>query len=414
LEEKKGETSSGFPFSLPDGKGFLFNMGLSDGSRGIELASLGSMNRKLVLPGVTSAPIVAPAPNGKTYLLYLHEASLTAQEFDEKSATVRGSPFLLVDGIGRVSATAALPAVGVSQNGILAYQTGVEAQASRLGWFNRSGKSLKELPPSAGALDPRFSPDGRFVAMRKRSGAGSDIWLMDLTRGSSTRFTFGNNGANYLGLIWSPDGKHIAYGLAGGGMYAKDPNGTGAEQKLLNSFGRPLSWSPDGRQILFEALGGRLFLVPLEGGKAPVPIGPAAGASGADISPDGKYFAVTSGESGRDEVYIEAMPPATGKWQISINGGGQPRWRTDGKELFFLSLDLKMMAVDIQSGQGIAAGVPHVLFQTGASSFASPDYDVSSDGQSFLIALPASNAVDAPITVVLNWWAGLKSGAAGE
>src|SRR6185437_15544051 len=122
-----------------------------------------------------------------------------------------------------------------------------------------------------------------------------------------------------------------------------------AEQKLLNSFGRPLSWSPDGRQILFEALGGRLFLVPLVGGKAPVPIGPAAGASGADISPDGKYFAVTSGESGRDEVYIEAMPPATGKWQISINGGGQPRWRKDGKELFFLSLDLKMMAVDIQS-----------------------------------------------------------------
>jgi len=421
-DEKKGETNAGFPFFLSDGKRFLLEMALTGGSRNIELASLGSMDRKIVLRDAVSAPILAPAPNGKVYLLYLRDSSLMAREFDEKAGAVRRTPFVLVSGIGQVADPPIRPTVGVSPGGVLAYQNGANSSNSRLGWYDRSGKSLKDLPQAAGGEDPELSPDGRFAAIERASGTGADIWLVDLARGSSTRLTFESGGKIYWRPIWSPDGKRIAYNLAGGGVYVKDANGTGAEQPLLKSPGVPLSWSPDGRQILFQGPESKLFLLPLADGsggqvdsdKAPVPVAARVAGIGAEISPDGKYFAFTSGESGRDEVYVEAMPPGIGKWQISIGGGAQPRWRKDGKELFFLSPGLKMMAVDIQTSQAVGAGVPHALFQTTARSAGASYYDVSADGQRFLIATEAGNTVDAPITVVVNWWAGLKNAEGGK
>jgi Tol biopolymer transport system component/predicted Ser/Thr protein kinase len=414
LDDKKGESGSGFPFFLSDNKQFLLEVSHADGSRDVELGSLGSMARKLVLPGVFSAPILAPAGNGKTYLLYLRDTSLMAQEFDENSGAVRGSPFLLVDAIGRVANPAIRPAVGVSSSGVLAYQTGEEAEAFRLDWLDRSGKALSGLPPAAGGRHPNLSPDGRMAAVEKTSNTGSDIWIVDLARGSSTRFTFASDGKSYTYPIWSPDGKRVAYRLVGGGIYVRDADGAGVEQELSKSAARPLSWSADGRQILVLARANpaqpnRLFLLPVSGRQTPIPIGPPGVLTDyAGISPDGNYFAFSSGESGRGEVYVEAMPPKTGKWQISINGGQEARWRKDGKELFFVSPDRKMMAVDIQTGQGVVtAGVPHPLFQVpnGANGF---DYDISPDGRRFLISTPSANAANAPITVVLNWWAGLK------
>jgi hypothetical protein len=411
LDGAKGESSSGFPFFLSDGKRFLTMIGHGDGSRNIELATLGSGKRKVILPGVISAPVLAPAPNGRAYLLYFREASLMAQEFDEKAESVRGSPFLLIDGIGLVANPPLRPAVGVSPGGVLAYQTANDAGDVRLAWIDRNGKQLQELPVAAAGASVTLSPDGRFAATTKRSTAGSDVWLVDLSSGSATRLTFASNGSSDGSPIWSPDGKRVAYRSAIGGIYARNTNGTGPVEEITKSeAGYPLSWSPDGQQILY-GFNNRLFLLPLSGSKVPVAVGPAQGVTslgGGRISPDGKYLAFPATESGHTEIVVEEMPPGTGKWQISNGGGTQPRWRRDGKELFFLSPDSKIMAADIQAGQGIAAGIPRALFQTAISGQLGSPYDVSADGQRFLIAA-SSSAVDAPITVVLNWWAELKS-----
>jgi len=413
LNAARGETGIEFPFFLPDGKRFLAVVRHIDGSENIELATLGSMARKIILPGMNGAPaIFAPAPDGRNYLLYVRDASLVAQEFDDKTGSVRRSPMVLVDGIGLVGNPPMLPSVGVSPGGVLVYQTASQTSAYRLSWFDRSGKLLSELPPEVGGYNPRLSPDGRFAAVSRPSGAGAgagaDIWLVDLLRGSSTRFTFGQGGKqHYTVPIWSPDGKRLAYTLVGGGIYVKDARGTGAEQEVLKrgSPGVPLSWSPDGRQILFGTRSG-LFLLPLSG-QDPIPVD-ASGAVSGQISPDGKYLAFVSQETGRAEVYVEPMPPATGRWQISINGGARPKWRADGKELFFLSPDLKIMVADIQLGQGVTAGTPHALFQIATPDGFGTIYDVSSDGQRVLVASGSFAEANAPITVVLNWWAGLK------
>jgi eukaryotic-like serine/threonine-protein kinase len=408
LDQTKGETGGGFPFFLSDGKRFLLSMLHGDGDGSIDLASVGTMERRVVLPGISSAPVLAPAPNGRNYLLYLRDSSLMAQEFDENTGAVRGNSFLLVDGIARVAARSTRPSVGVSSNGVLAFQTGGDTEAYRLTWFDRSGKDIRNIRSPDGGFAPRLSPDGRFVAVRKRSDHGSDIWLEDLDRGSSTRFTFGSAGKNYADPIWSPDGKRLAFTLVGAGIYVKDVNGTGKEQELMKGDGiSSLSWSPDGRQILIWDFG-KLSVLRPDRGRIPIDAAPAfvmSSDGGAEISPDGRYFAFSSRESGRGEVYVAALPPATGKWQISLDSGAQPRWRKDGKELFFVSRDRKVMAVDIQTGLGVTVGVPHTLFETKINA---PYWDVSADGQRFLLATATALTADSPITVVLNWWAGIR------
>ena len=269
LDAKSGETAITFPYFLSDGKRFLVRVVHADGRTSIELASLGSLERTTVIPDTASAPILAPTPGGKTYLLYLRDTSLVAQEFDEASGKVRESASVLVSEIGGIGAQEALPTVGVSPSGILAYQTGSATSGGELAWFDRTGKRLSQLPPEAVGDNPNLSPDGRFAAV----GDGRrDIQLVDLARGVSTRFTFAPGSA---WPVWSPDGKRVAFQSAPvgkPGIYVKDANGAGQEQLLLPGAGSPTSWSPDGQSILFTE-NYKLFLLPLAGDRKPVSAG---------------------------------------------------------------------------------------------------------------------------------------------
>jgi serine/threonine protein kinase len=412
-DEKRGEGGIGFPHFLSDGKRFLSRVTSRDDRGSIELFTLGSSERKVVVPDNRSAPIVARTPVGKTYVLYMRESDLFAQEFDEPSGNVLGNGVVVVNNIGRVANPDDLPTVGVSSTGMLAYQTDL-GTLGELVWYDRSGQRVRELPPVAIGESPVLSPDGQFAAVQKRSATAIDIWLADLVRGSATRLTFSGNST---APSWSPDGRRLAYwvraGQAKAGIYEMNVNDNGQELLLTPKGGSPLSWSSDGKYLLYRALDAgraRLFLLSLTGARQSVPVASVNGASNSGaISPDGRSIAFSSNESGRSEVYVQQMPPATSRRPVSVNGGSWPRWRRDGKELFFLSLDWKMMAADVNPTTS-AVGIPHELFQTPISYVSvrnSAAYDVSADGQRFLIYSTGQRA-DAPITVVLNWFTELQ------
>jgi Tol biopolymer transport system component len=191
-------------------------------------------------------------------------------------------------------------------------------------------------------------------------------------------------------------------------MLIKDANGTGPEERVDSSNGLPLSWPREDGPMLTVARN-RLFLLSMDAKKS-VAVGPEqVSVADAKLSPDAHYITFSSAESGRSEIYVQAVPPANGKWQISFGGGAHPRWRKDGRELFFVSIDRKIMAVDIQAGTGAPVGAPHTLFPLSTKVIGQENYDVAPDGQRFLISSSVSSeSSDAPITVVLNWWAALK------
>src|SRR5215471_2961958 len=195
----KGATVISHPYFLRDGKRFLVSVFGEKSS--IQLATLGSTQRTMVLEDAASAPILAPAPQGKTYLLYLRESDLFGQEFEERSGTLRGKPVLVVSNVGSVAGPAITAAVGVSPAGILAYQTGRESETGQLTWFDRSGRPLDALPVDASGTSPQISPDGSLLAVRKFGALGRSIWVTDLARKSPTRVTFGRNDVS---PVWSP------------------------------------------------------------------------------------------------------------------------------------------------------------------------------------------------------------------
>ena len=412
-DEKRNELTVGFPFFMSDGKRFLTRVSYSDDHGSIELATLGSPDRRVIISDSRSAPIIARTPGGKSYLLYMRESDLLAQEFDETSGTVLGHGIVVVNNIGRVANPDDLPTVGASSTGILAYQVDTGA-TGELVWFDRSGHRARELPTVAVGESPALSPHGQFAAVQKRTARASDIWLTDLVRGSGTRLTFSDGFAS--APVWSPDGERIAYHVRSShpGIYEIPVNGNGQERLMTSGDAYPLSWSRDGKYLLYRMISGqggpRLFLLSLTGDKQSIPVTSANGvsASGA-ISPDGRSIAFSSTESGRSEIYVESVPSVTGKRAISVNGGSWPRWRSDGKELFFLSLDWKMMAADVDPNTTVV-GIPHELFRTPLSFVSvrnSTAFDVSADGREFLMYSTGQRA-NTPITVVLNWMEELK------
>ena len=397
------ERAAGFPMFLPDGKHFFIRIDHGQDQSAIHLASLDSAERKPVLEGVFSAPLFAPTPDGRSYLVYARDDSLVAHEIDQRTAQLRDSPHVIVDNIGKVANPAYMPTAGVSPAGTIAYQAGREFTAVVLFWVDRKGERLDafEVPGAA----PMLSPDGRWIVESRLGGRGDvEIWVTDLVRNVSSRVTAGNG---VIGrAVWSPDGRRLAF-ARGGKIFVKNADGTSDEQVLADVAGVPTSWSRDGRSLAYQTQERRIFLLLLGGKGAPTAVGSRNGTSrDGQLSPDGCCLAYVSSESGRDEVWVESLPPATGRVQVSAAGGNTPRWTRGGRELIFLAADRWVMAADINPGTTSSAGIPKRLFQRGAT-FGNVDYDVSADGERLLINRPRDDAPDTPITVVLNWWVDL-------
>jgi Tol biopolymer transport system component/predicted Ser/Thr protein kinase len=412
----QGELGHIRPSFLPDGRHFLYStIAPRQGLGGpIYLGSLDSAERKVLFNANSANAIYTQG-----YLLFLRETTLVAQPFDARRLMLTGDAFPIAERIRTSTSTQPYGYFSASENGALVYQTGAETADSQLLWFDRSGKQIGALGDPAAYNALELSPDGKRASVNipDEAGKGQDIWLYDMARGLRTRFTFGP--ANVSGSVWSPDGSRIVFNSRRKGsfdLYQKASSGAGSEEKLLedNLDKYPDSWSPDGKFMLYESLGSsrnsNLFDLPLTGDRKPFPLLQTQfGESNGRISPDDRWVAYNSNESGRNEIYVAPFPGPGGKWQISNTGGVYPRWRHDGLEIFYLTPDNKLMAASVNGkGAGFEVGAIKPLFATRIATRGSYQYDVSADGQRFLVNTYPEQATSAPITVVLNWTAGLK------
>jgi eukaryotic-like serine/threonine-protein kinase len=413
LDQSRFEISHTWPYFLPDGRHFLYFVRSSQAeSGGIFIGSLDSKDTKRLLSTTLSA---AYAPPG--FLLFLRNEMLMAQRFDADELQLIGEPFPVAEhvaynvGIGR-------GAFSVSENGVLAYRTG-GGQINQPLWFDRGGKQIGSLGAAGFYVTLSLSPDERrVVEARLDTQTGTtDIWLFDLSRGIPSRFT--THPAPDLNPLWSPDGSRIVFSSLREGvsnLYQKVAGGVGNEEVLLKSSEAkvPDDWSSDGQFIVYETLNPKtkwdLWVLPMSGDRQPFPfLQTEFNELQAQFSPDGKWIAYTSDESGAREVYAQTFPASGGKWRVSTDGGSQPRWRHDGKELFYIAFDRKLMAVDVKLGATFEAGVPKTLFGTRVLTLTSErTYAVTADGQRFLINSTLEETSATPISVVVNWTADLK------
>ena len=378
-----------WPFFLPDGRHFLYlasPVGLEDPANVICVGSLDQKMRKPVIPA-SSQPLYA---DGK--ILFVRDQLLMAQRFDLDKLQTVGDPFAAGEqGIER-DVNFSHSIVSLSSTGTLIYQNGIGQRESQLIWYDRSGKQTGTVgePNFVGRVS--LSGDGSsLIADVSGKTRTSNLWMYDLRRGVKSRITFGATRETWPAL--SPDGKKLVYVVVDPLEYQlrlRDLQ-SGAERALMKDrIGlSAASWSPDGQTIAFTRFDpkkkGDIWTLSLADGKAQPYLSTDSVETMARIAPGGKWMAYQSVESGRWEVYVAPIPPTGGKWQVSAGGGVVPHWRSDGKELYYVTLDGKMTAVPITLGATPQIGVAQPLFPIRPASFAPPPYDQTADGQHFLV-----------------------------
>ena len=402
-----------WPVFLPDGNHSLiyagnFNNSKDDQTSGIYVSSLDGKDKRLVLLCHSSFGY------DSQHLYYADDQrQLVSIAFDPSAAKVSGHATAIANVVGFQPSTY-WAALAVGGNGTVIYNTGVGAALSALTWMDRSGKELGRIGDPAVMANPTLSPDGSRVAVdiADLKANNVDIWLQSTTGAGNARFTF--DPSEEVAGVWSRDGSTLAYRSAAGGItiFAKPANGLEREKVVLRSKESddviPNSWSADDQQVLFTSQTrsrSYLMVVPAVGG-TPVPLltGKANETNG-QFSPDGKWVAYASDESGNSEIYVTSFPSTAGKWQVS-RGGGEPRWRGDGKEIFYIAPSGMLMAVPVNGESIFATGTPAPLFQIqGRAPISSTDlftYDVAKDGKRFLVNRYVKPEHVAPLTILLN------------
>ena len=396
LDDSRAETGHYWPRFLPDGRHFIYlAQSAKPENQAIVLGSLDSKETHQVLTSEFAADFAPP-----NYLLFRRGSALFAQTLNLKTFQLEGEAVRIADPVGAVSTTGR-PGFSVSDTGVLAVwpSVGTSSDSLELTIHDRAGKTLLSLGSSEyRGID--VSPDGRRVATHLHDVGGGDIWVLDLERGTRERFTFDASQDN-SSPVWARDGSRIAFSSrrAGAwGLYQKPSSGTGSEELLFqsNTPKAPLSYSPDGQSLLFENVDPKtrndLWVLPLAAERKPVPYLQSPFAeSGGQISPDGRWVAYASTESGRSEVYVQGLSNGAGKWQVSTESGLGPRWSHDGKELFFLFNNPgRVFAVSVEpAADGLRFGVPKALFEFGfrGPGHATPFFlhAVSGDGERFFL-----------------------------
>lgn len=393
-----------FPVFLPDGRHYLAMRG-SGTEPGLWLDSMDSPQARRILPDYTRAQVVAAPPDSRIgAILFTRAGTLMALPFDEKKLEAVGEPYAVAQQIA--AGTNANWLASSSLNGVVAYVSG-ELSRRRYVWRDRAGKDLGTLGDSGGVV--MISRDGKRLV---GDPDASTIEIRDLASGASRRLTMGTEHGN--NPVWSPDGRYVVY-TGAGGLYRIATDG-GTRPELLLRTRTPAfakSWSPDGRYLIYAqvipGIGADLFALPIgQPGAQPMPLWQTPATSGqGEFSPDGRWVAVTSNESGQSEIYVIPFPPAANeKWLVSTGGGVMPRWRRDGKELFYISPDWKMMAVDVETQPTFRSGTPRALFDTEMVDTGIRNgpmsWDIAPDGKRFLIISDISQS-NSSLNLILNW-----------
>jgi Tol biopolymer transport system component len=407
-----------FPYFLPDGRHFLYL-----GSSGVDRIGVGSLEGKKAAPirEFAIAPLAPayapPSGSGLGYLLFYRDETLLAQLFDTRRMETKGDPIPLAQHLQTRGHEASF---AVSANNVLIYTVSAATPHTRLIWFDRQGKPLRTVGELGSYVTLALSPDGSraaFVRLESQTNLDSNLWLMDLARGTTTPMTSGMGSVN--DAVWSADGRDLVFSVHREGrdfVYRKPVSG-GAEELLLDSErALPNSWSPDGRFLLFSTYtptkSTDLLLLPLAGERKPIGyLTTVSPENDGRFSRDGRWVAYVSGQSGHNEIYVQefSVPPSSAiATQVSKGTGAQPpkpHWRADGKELFYVGPNRNLMTADITTSPAIRASEPRALFQLPLGAEA---WDVAPDGKRFLVAVPLAQTAPPPFTVVLNWQSSLK------
>ena len=411
-----------YPVFLPDRRHFLYSRGAGKDKRAIYIGALDAkpeeQNRTALLKTDYSFAYVPDFGGGSGQLLFLNAGTLFAQPFDEKRMILAGEPVPVADQVALEDGPA-FGYVSASATGSLVYLT-APGRNLQLNWFNRQGEVTGKGAESEGFTVLRLSPDGSKAAVVRAQVFTSQaaIWVIDLPHGTNSRFTFGSN---YDTLpLWSPDGSRIAWCSLRGGkvaIYQKAANGAGNEELLYqySDVGPNLSdWSRDGRFLIYS-LNRDLWALPVGPGtgvdRQPIPlIQSPENKYGAGLSPDGRWLAYFSNESGSPEIYVQGVnlsSPNGGKWMVSKGALGMARWRADGKELLYLGSDGGLMAIALTGGPVFQSSPPQMLFKLPPEFLRGGLADVSRDNQKILVSIPAQEGARQALSVVLNWQAGL-------
>ena len=408
------EAAFSSPQFLPDGRHFIV---LVD-TGGEYFVGAGSLDSKTVEHLAQASNGALYAPPG--YLFYLDRSTLMARPFDAKALRFTGPAVPIAQNVGELT-NAGYGYFSVSPAGVLAYQTTASTAPDEMTWFSRAGQKLGTVGQPDVSVTPALSPDGTKLAVGVGEEGKRDIWVYDLKRGTGSRLTF--NAADNTNPVWSADGSRIVFSSNHDGqydIYQQAANGLGSTEPVLQSKDRAKylnDLSADGRYAIYDTGNdSQLWALPLFGEQKPFAFVQGSFKAGsAQFSPNGRFVAYQSNETGRNEIYVQTFPEHTGKWQISASGGTEPMWSRNGKELFYLTPDEKLMSVTVNTGSAtLQAGIPQPLFQTQLIPlwYWRNIYLPSPDGQRFLMLAPAAQTKPEPITVVVNWPALLrKSGS---